>query len=310
MRLLVIMNPSAHDGEARRRWPQLERILRGQAQLTIVETEANEERTAERIRSELSAVVHDRVLAIGGDGTIRAVASAIWSAGGTRLPELAVIPFGTANDVARSLGLPLHDVERMAGIAVGHHLQQLDVARIRLRAPGLSADRIWLNCAGVGMDASIVASRQRYRELEGYLSYAAALVERSVEQRSVDVRIRVDDELLAAHVFNIVVTNVPVYAGALVLPGDRGDGLLDLHLFDRVEYGSKLLSYAIKKMDILKLGVGEIADAVTGRPRTLHGRKIQLRFAFARAVQVDGDPMPAAAEVDCDIVGRLQVLVP
>jgi diacylglycerol kinase (ATP) len=310
LRLLVVMNPSARDFNAQERWPQMEGRLRQRAEVTLLQTVPDDRKTLEQLRS-LLAKGFDRVLAIGGDGTIHNVVNGIATAGLKQWPEFAVIPFGTSNNVAKSLRLPLRDLDRMAQIAVGSRLEPLDVARLRMRHAGREEERIWVNCAGVGMDADIVAARQHHRDLKGYLSYAAAMLERSVEQRSLDVYLTVDGRTLEARVFNLIVTNVPVYAGTLELPGSGSDGLLDVHLLDRLEYGSKMLSFAMKKADVLNLGLSELLETLTDNQRTLHGKRIQVRLAGPRRVQIDGETLPEeASELEFDLVGRLQVAVP
>jgi diacylglycerol kinase family enzyme len=310
MRLLVVLNPSACDFRARARWPEMYRVLGRVAEVTLLETEPDEQRTLERVHEAVLKGPYDRVLAIGGDGTVHLVVNGIVSASLPELPELALIPFGTANNVAKSLRLPLKDREALARIAVGGRLEPLDVARIRLRSGKSHYERYWLNCVSIGMDADVVASRGRYRDLGGYLSYGAAIFERTLEQRSLDAHLSVDGKSVDARVFNLVVTNVPVYAGELWMPGAHGDGKLDVHLLDRVEYGSKMLSFALKKADVLKLGLSEMAESVTHNQRTLHGHSVKVRLAWPRHVQADGEALPPASEIDCDIVARLRVAAP
>lgn len=308
MRLLVVLNPSACDFEARQRWPQLDRILRPMAEVTLIETDPDDERTDDRIRRALTDKP-DRVLAIGGDGTIHLTINAIAAAGLDDPPEFAVLPFGTANNVAKSLDLPFRDFDKMARIAVGSRLEALDVARIRMNDGERQEQRYWINCAGIGMDADIVAARARHRKLGGYLSYAAALIERTVEQRSLDVHLRVDGHSYEARVFNLILTNVPIYAGTFKLPGSRGDGMIDVHLLDRFEYGSKMLTFAVKKADVLKLGLSEALESITENQRTLSGRSVKIRVASPRRVQVDGEGLGVASEIEADVVGRVMVAV-
>lgn len=310
MRLLVVMNPSAHDFEARRRWPRLRPILERVASVTLLETDPDDERTGRAIQERLRGGEFTRVLAIGGDGTIHLVVNAMATAG-RDLPEFAVIPFGTANNVAKTLHLPARDLEELARIAVGSHLERLDIASLSALVDRAPVRRIWVNCLGVGMDADVVAARGRYRDLGGYLAYAAALAERSVEQRSMDVRVTVDGVLLEDHAFNVVVANTPVYAGTLELPGSHADdGLLDVYLFDRLEYGSKVLSFAIKRADFLKLGVSELLEEITENQRKLHGRHVKVEIESPRRLQVDGEALGATRAFECRVEAKLRVAVP
>ncbi|MBI3724917.1 hypothetical protein HY251_13320 [bacterium] len=310
MKLLVVLNPSSHDFEARERWPMLEGHLEGAASVTLLETEPDEKKTHERIREALSRGSFDRVVSIGGDGTLHTVANAIVGARLASLPDLAVIAFGTANNVARSLRLPLDDLPRMARIAAGSVLEGFDLARVRTSGARGTDERIWVNCVGTGIDAAVVSARKNYRELGGYLGYAAALAERSVAHRSIDVRLTVDSQSFSTRLYNVVVSNVPIYAGTLELPGSRrDDGLLDVYLMDRLEYGSKLLSFAIKKADFLNWGVSEFLEEITENQRTLHGRTVKLELETPCLVQVDGEALEESTTIECDIVGRVRVAV-
>lgn len=310
-RLLVVLNPSARDWDARRRWPRLEASLRRRASLTLLETEPDDARTIARVREALAHGV-DRVVAIGGDGTVHLVLNALFGQKLHPIPQLAVIPFGTANDVARSLRLPLNDLRRLAAIAASDRTGLLDVPRIRATAPGREPlERFWVDCVGVGMDADVVQARGHYRELGGYLAYAAALAERSLQQRSLDARLTIDGHVVEAHVFNVVINNVPVYAGSLELPeARRDDGLLDVYLFDRLEYGSKFLSFLTKKADVLGLGVHDFLEEITQNQRTFHGRSVRVQLERPRSLQVDGEALGEALVLECDVPGQIVVAVP
>lgn len=308
-RVLVVINPSSSDFEADRRWPALEAILSRLADIRVVKTVPDDRETKELVSKALREE-RDRVISIGGDGTAHIVLNAILESKSAR-PELAVIPFGTANDVAKSLRLPLGELERMAEIAVGENVGKLDVGRVRATRDDHVEERYFVDAVTVGMDADVLAARKNYRELGGYLAYAAALAERAVEQSSLDVRLTIDDKTLDTRVFNAIINNVPVYAGELEMPGSRrDDGKLDVYLFNRGEYASKLMSFAIKQVDILQLGVHELVEELTENQRTFHGREVKMRLASPRKIQVDGEVFGAAELIEADIAAQLTVAVP
>jgi diacylglycerol kinase family enzyme len=311
-RVLVVINPSSCDFEAERRFPDLEPILKSLADVTVLRTERDDQKTLAAISDALCAGERfDRVVAIGGDGTAHLVLNGMMSSGATRLPELAMIPFGTANNVSKSLALPLSDLPRLARIAVGDRLGKLDVARLRATHADATIDRFWINCATIGMDADVLAARENYRDLGGYLAYAAAMAERAVEQHSFDARITIDGDPIDVRVFNAVLTNVPIYAGELEMPGaKRDDGVIDLYLFNRQEYASKLMSMLIKTADVLKLGVSEALEEITQNQRARHGKSIKIRLASPRRVQVDGELLGEADEVECEAIAQLAVAIP
>jgi diacylglycerol kinase family enzyme len=67
----------------------------------------------------------DRVIAVGGDGTIRIVADRL---AGSGIP-MAVVPVGTGNLLARNLDIPLSEPEALA-VAFGQHTREVDLVKL------------------------------------------------------------------------------------------------------------------------------------------------------------------------------------
>src|SRR5262249_28166281 len=100
------------------------------------------------------------VVAVGGDGTVRACAQALT---GTAVP-LAIVPRGTANLAARALGLPAR-LNAALACAFGGHERRIDLAT----ADGIT----FVAMAGLGTDAAVVgATPARLKTTAGGLSYA------------------------------------------------------------------------------------------------------------------------------------------
>lgn len=70
----------------------------------------------------------DVVIAVGGDGTVRTVASAL---AGTE-HAMGIVPIGTGNLFARNMGIPLDDIEAALTIAVSHGSRRVDLGRVNL----------------------------------------------------------------------------------------------------------------------------------------------------------------------------------
>ncbi len=277
---------------------------------TLIETDPDDAVTESKVIDALGAERFDRVIAIGGDGTVHIVVNAM-GAVLDRPNRLGIIPFGTANDVAKSLRLPVGNLQALGEAATSQNFKAFDVGRARLRREEGLQERLFVDSVTVGMDADILAARGKFRSLlKGYASYVPALAERAIEQHSVDIRATCDEEVIDARVFNLVINNAPIYAGVLELPGSRvDDGKLDLYLFNRREYVSKVMSFAIKQADFLQLGVSELLEDLTENQRSFQGRNISVRCAFPRKVQVDGEVFGATDEITCDVAFTLQVPV-
>jgi diacylglycerol kinase family enzyme len=110
------------------------------------------------------AAIHDgarRLLVAGGDGSIGSAATAIAGTG----VELAVLPCGTLNHLAKDLSLPLA-LEDAARVALSGHAAAVDVAVVN--------DRLFLNTSSVGAYVAFVRARERLERRLGY--HLASLV--------------------------------------------------------------------------------------------------------------------------------------
>jgi diacylglycerol kinase family enzyme len=104
----------------------------------------------------------DAVVAVGGDGTVSAVASAV---AGSGVP-MGIIPLGTLNHFAKDLRLPLDLHEAARVIALGR-AKDVDVARVN--------DRVFLNNSSIGIYPHVVRKRDEMRERLGRGKWAAML---------------------------------------------------------------------------------------------------------------------------------------
>lgn len=144
----VIVNPTAAQGRAERRWRRLAAALTAEGvDYDVTMTTAPGEAT--RLVREADANA-DAVLAVGGDGTVNEVLNGALAR--REPPLLAVAPCGTGNDWARGVGLP-SDPRRLAELIARCKPRAFDVGYARDAAGETHA---FLNAAGVGFDAHVL----------------------------------------------------------------------------------------------------------------------------------------------------------
>ena len=112
------------------------------------------ETLANRVRDAINEGAH-RILVAGGDGTIGSAASALAGTG----VELAILPCGTLNHLAKDLALPLA-LEEAARVAAEGRAVPMDAAVVN--------DRIFLNTSSVGAYVTFVRARERLEPRFGY----------------------------------------------------------------------------------------------------------------------------------------------
>lgn len=178
------------------------------------------EELADIIRAHAAEV--DMVIVGGGDGTLNAAAPGLADTG---LP-LAILPLGTANDLARTLGIPL-DLKEAARVAVGGRVRRIDLGEVN----GVP----FFNVASIGL--SVELARTLTRDMKrrwGTLGYAVAAVRvlRRMAPFHADVRIGG----AAHHVksVQIGIGNGRHYGGGMTIEENAAldDGQLDVYSID------------------------------------------------------------------------------
>lgn len=170
MRAVLVVNPNATTTTTRTR-DVLYRALASETKLEIVET---------RYRGHAAALAQrcvdenvGAIVILGGDGTVNEIVNGLLASGPRDgLPAVAVIPGGSTNVFARSLGLPRDPVE-----ATGAVIDALRTGSRRTIGLGMADDRYFTFCSGFGLDAEIVRAAESLRS-------TGVRVSNSVHQRT------------------------------------------------------------------------------------------------------------------------------
>lgn len=109
---------------------------------------------------------------MGGDGTIHEVVSGLVAAGGRA--NLAFIPAGTGNDFAKMFDVP-GTVEETLKLIIATGPRRIDYGRLTWDGPDGSGSELFVNVAGVGIDAKVAAAAAGFKLLRGTPRYVAAV---------------------------------------------------------------------------------------------------------------------------------------
>lgn len=265
-RALVLLN--ARSGPASASVERgLERLRAHGLELHLVRTERPGE-IASLVRSGGRGV--DRVIVGGGDGTVNAALPALLVLD----RPLGVIPLGTANDLARTLGLPTDPDEACAVIA-GGHLRRVDVGEVN--------GTPFLNVASIGL--GVAATRRLGRVGKGRwgaLGYPRALLDALRGARPFRVRIVCDGRTTSGRSIHVAVGNGCYYGGGTPIAEDAAidDGALDLYSIEPQGLASLLRVAAA-----VRVGRQEGVPGVV----TVRGREIRVESERPRLVTVDGE---------------------
>ncbi|MEJ2289834.1 MAG: diacylglycerol kinase family lipid kinase [Deinococcales bacterium] len=225
----VIVNPAAAGGRLGREWPRLEHRLRSLGHdLDVVFTEAPGHAT--ELAAGVLAGGRGRLVVAGGDGTVCEAAEGVVRAGGG---ELAILPLGTGNDGARTLGIPL-DLEAAARTAADGVARSVDLIRV--------GDRMVLNAIGIGLTADINHRAARIKWMRGIAVYLATAAVSLVRFRAPRVTVQIDGRAISSTMTILAVHNGPTTGGGFRLTPDAvpDDGLLDMTLVPDVPLSGRV----------------------------------------------------------------------
>lgn len=229
-RIGVVVNPTAGHGRGRSAGAAVVHALAGGGNDIQVLT-GGDATQALLHAGEAVARGLDALVVVGGDGIVGLGAAAV---AGTGVP-LGVVAVGNGNDVARSLGLPVRDVERaLDAIRTGLTAGPRPVDAVRVHGTqSAGAPTAWF--AGVlsgGLDAAVNARANTLRRPSGTGRYVRALAHEVRRFRPYGFRLMIDGVDRSGLYSLVAVANTPAFGGGMrIAPQARvDDGLLDVVL--------------------------------------------------------------------------------
>jgi len=286
-RLLVVANPHA-SRSASGLAPALDVLVRAGFDIDLRQTR-DRDGLDRLIRTEGPAAA--AVVIAGGDGTVNGAIAALIDC---RRPA-GILPLGTANDLALTLGIPADPVAAASVIAAGRR-RRIDVGCV---------NRVhFLNVASIGLAVAVAARqdpelKRRWRTLSYVVASVAALGEAERFAAVIDCDGRVE----RVEAFQIAVGNGVRYGGGLVIAEDAAidDGLLDICVL-ATRTVADLIAAA---PGLLDGRVGRRDDVIA-----LRGRQIRIRTQSPMPVNTDGELTTETPAEFAVLAEALDVFVP
>jgi diacylglycerol kinase (ATP) len=225
-RAVVLVNPAAGGGRgAKLAQPVADRMIdAGSAVDLLLPDSLDDARSlaADRVRTGVDALV-----VVGGDGMVHLGVNAVGETG----TGLAIVPCGTGNDYARTIGLSARDPMGALDAVCAGTSRQIDVVGVS----GTGGDRLVATVVAVGFDSRVAARANAMGRLHGHLRYLAAVVGemRGLTMTSLSIDTERPDQTMSHDSGDrllVAIGVTPYYGGGLkMLPGaDPTDGLLDV----------------------------------------------------------------------------------
>ena len=272
-------------GRAHEVEPRIRAALRDtDVEARIVET--REPGHGEQLAAAAADLGHDRVVAMGGDGTVHEVINGLMrgSAPGPP-PMLGVVPAGSGNDLARSLSLPLNPVDALP-VALGDRTRPLDLGM----ATCDGKQRFFHAAGGTGFDAQVAFTMagKRSRWQRGRAGYFWSTLNELRRYRNAELRIRLATPAgarqLDGRFLFVAFANGPFYGGGMQICPDatNRDGVLDVCLVGD-----------ISRLGAMKELPGIYRGAHVNHPLVEIVRVLEMRIEgpAATRVHLDGEPL-------------------
>ena len=306
---VVIVNPNSQGGRLGKRWPELADLLQRQFPFDVVHTERAGHAT-DLVREALRGGA-ERIVAIGGDGTVNEVVNGFFADGKPFAPHasFALIPFGTGGDFRRTLGMPT-EIGEAAKIIAANQVREIDVGRLDYVTPaGAKAVRMFANIASFGVSGVVDRLVNESGKKLGRLSFALATARATWSYKNQRVQLTFDG---GAHgrvettINTVAIANGKYFGGAMkVAPNAE----LDDGQFDVIAMGDFGFADLLKSGRRLYQGTHLAMDKVTSRRAKL----VEAEPVDPNGIvelDVDGEPLgrlPARFEL---LPGALKVVVP
>lgn len=219
----------------------------------------------------------DIVVAVGGDGTVNEVASAIVGSN----TALGIVPFGSGNGLARFLKVPMN-TEKAIGSLVTGHIVAIDSAELN--------GQPFFNMAGMGFDAHIseVFSHTARR---GFISYIKSSIKEIRTYKAHQYHINIDGKDYDREAFMLSFANSSQYGNdAHISPhASVVDGLLDVCIIKQFplwrfpEMGLRMMTKTADKTKYVEI---------------IRGQHIKIHRAAPGPIHLDGEPQMAGPDAE------------
>ncbi|GGB27593.1 diacylglycerol/lipid kinase family protein [Mucilaginibacter rubeus] len=225
----------------------------------------------------------DIVVAVGGDGTVNEVASAIVDTD----TSLGIVPFGSGNGLSRFLGIPMDTRDAIKNLASGR-TEIIDSARIN--------GQPFFNMAGMGFDAHIseIFSHGKKR---GFISYIKSSIKEVVGYQPQNYHLDIDGKKYDYKAFMLSIANSSQYGNNVHISPKASlqDGLLDVcvikpfPLWRFPEMSMRMLIKATESSKYVEI---------------IRGKQILIKREHTGPIHLDGEPQVAGTGIDITILPK------
>lgn len=233
----------------------------------------------------------DVVVAVGGDGTVRAIGEVL-ARSAEDAPALGIVPQGTGNLLARNLGIPLGSIPKALQVIAADERRPVDMGWVTADDGDETG---FLVMIGFGLDAHMLAETDDgLKDRAGWLAYVEALGRALTAAESVEFDLTIDDgqaQNLRGH--TLLIGNCGAIQGGVTILPDAvpDDGHLDLLVVsaEGAVQWAQTLRTIVWDNGIRRLLGGDDKTVSTDAAQHLTATQVQVRLDEPAAFEIDGE---------------------
>jgi diacylglycerol kinase (ATP) len=238
-----------------------------------------------QVKEQIAQHKPDRIIAVGGDGTLKLVAESVLN---SDLP-VGVLPGGSANGMAKELGIPMDPVKALDVVAQGS-LKKIDLIRIN--------KELCIHLSDIGFNAFVVKTFESF-DKRGMWNYVKAAFKVLWRHRHMQVSMAGDKQSIKRSAAMVVIANATKYGtGAVINPdGKLDDGLFEIIVIRKISF-----------QEILKMMITH-REFDRSKTELFTAASVEVHSKHRVHFQVDGEYLGKIHSIQADILpGALEVI--
>lgn len=284
-KLAFIINPGA--GNSKTNWKEEIEKYFANSSYELFFYQMKDGYSKKEIKEFITKANPSKVIAAGGDGTVKLVAECLV---GNSTP-LGILPAGSANGMAREFSIPTDPGEAMKVIEEGN-FQSIHLLKVN--------DEICIHLSDAGFNAYVV---KKFEEgnVRGQWGYIKAAWKALWNEHRMQVTIRSGDEFITYDAAMVVLANATMYGNGVVI---NPEGSITDDLFEIV---------IIKKISVAEIVKMKFTQQEFNKKKTelFQTDSVEIKASRPMHFQVDGEYRGKLNSIHAEIMpGSLQVIVP
>src|ERR1700676_4311528 len=276
MKILFIINPDS--GSTKNNWNSLlEEYFNGSIH-SIEVFYLPKDCSTESIKWKISEFSPERVIAVGGDGTVKLIATSLL---GSKM-ALGILPAGSANGMAKELKIP-EDISKALDLIIEGEIQIIHLIRVN--------NFYCIHLSDIGFNAFMVKKFEKGQR-RGFWGYMKAAWKAIWDNPVMQLEIKTDSGIINRSAAMIVLANATRYGtGALINPnGKLNDNLFEIIIVKKISFP-----------EIFKMLVSH-RPYDTSKTEVLQTTSVEIHAKRSVHFQVDGEYLGKVSDIHAVIV--------